>query len=934
MLPHQGDLNPQNTQYVEALLDDYLADPKSVSPEWQQYFQRFTANGGPGLDAAARPTYRTSNLFNSPSANGSGERRQREARHLQRRADQLVNAYRTLGHLAANLDPLELAPRDGSWLEPELYGLSEADRGRQVVASTNFETEQTETLAQLVERLSAIYCGSIGFEFMHINDRDLRQWMLDRVEAAEQDSSLSHEVLLRIFSRLTGAVIFEQFVRKKYVGAKTFSLEGGETLIPLLDMALSSAASQGIDEVVVGMAHRGRLNVLANIVGKRPVEIFREFEDQHPDWWRGRGDVKYHLGFSGDWESPDQHRLHISLCFNPSHLEFINPVALGRLRAKQDRIGDLQRQRGLTILIHGDAGFAGEGVVQESLNLSGLEGYHTGGALHVVVNNQLGFTTPPAEARSTRYASDIATSLQLPVFHVNGECPRAVARVVELAMDFRARFGRDVVIDMYCFRRWGHNEADEPSFTQPLMYQAIEHHRSIHDRYLEQLLEMGQLTRAEADQVADEHYDELSKQFEEAQEPSPHPTESPPAGVWEPFCGGPEPDDEVDTGVATDTLRSLLGKLATTPDGFHLHKKLRRAMQHRQQMAQGEVPLDWSAAEALAFATLAVEGHPVRLAGQDSARGTFSQRHAVLFDAVDGHALSIFEHVADDQAPVQMINSPLSEAGALGFEYGYSLDYPDALVLWEAQFGDFINAAQVIVDQFIASAEDKWRRLSGVVLLLPHGYEGKGPEHSSARLERFLNLAVEDNLQVVVPSTPAQYFHVLRRQVHRTWRKPLIIFTPKSLLRHPRVVSPLDDISGGRFRRILADVRHDPSKTSCVLLTSGKVYYELAEYREQNERTDVAILRVEQLYPLADDAVSQALECYANETPVRWIQEEPENMGAWPYLKNRYCYRLLERFPLTCVARPPSASPATGSSAAHKTEQRELIEQAFAPTSK
>jgi 2-oxoglutarate dehydrogenase E1 component len=696
-----------------------------------------------------------------------------------------------------------------------------------------------------------------------------------------------------------------------------------------LDLSLEAAAEDGLAEVVLAMAHRGRLNVLANIVGKRPVDIFREFEDPYSDWYLGRGDVKYHLGASGDWQAANGNKLHVSLCFNPSHLEYVNPVAMGRIRAKQDRIGDRERRRGMCLLVHGDAAFAGEGVVQESLNLSFLHSYASGGTLHVILNNQLGFTTSPEDSRSSPYCSDVAKMLPVPIFHVNGEYPQAVARVVDLAMEFRTMFQRDVVIDMYSYRRLGHNEADEPSFTQPLIYQAIEKRPTIRDSYLKHLLQLGKVTEEEANQIAEEKRTDLEKQFSEAKN-SPPPADQPtPAGAWQPYVGGREPDDGPETGVPIGQLQSLLEKLTITPQGFHLHKKLERMMERRQKMARLEEPVDWAAAEALAFASLAMEGHPVRLTGQDSERGTFSQRHAVLHDVVDGHQFNIFDNLGARQAKIDIVNSPLCETGTLGFEYGYSLDYPEALVAWEAQYGDFVNAAQVIIDQFITSAEDKWRRLSGVVMLLPHAFEGKGPEHSSARLERFLFEAAEDNIQITVPSTPAQYFHVLRRQVKRNWRKPLVVLTPKSLLRHPNVTSPMADLATGRFRRILPDTRHDPSEISGVLLSSGKMYYDLVEAREKQKRHDVAILRVEQFYPLRDEVLSQALRPYSTQTPVIWVQEEPENMGAWAYWKHRYCHRFLDRYPLSFVARTPSASPATGSGAAHNREHDELITRAF-----
>jgi len=945
------DLSCYNTRFVECRLEDYLRDPSSVSESWRKWFDQL--DDTESMTAPSHPTHRRRSVFNPAAGNGAPARQHIESVHLQARVDQLIRAFRVRGHLAAKLDPLGMPRPEPPELLLETHGLNESDLDRQCSPLTAVG-EETQNLREIVERLRDTYCRHIGVQFMHIDDLEVRDWLLERMENSGNRIGLSRDEQLRILTRLTDATIFEEFVRKKYVGSKTFSLEGAESLIPLLDLAIEKAGRQGIDEIVFGMAHRGRLNVLANIIGKRPLEIFWEFNDPRPDLHRGRGDVMYHLGYSGDWKTQTGENVHLSLCFNPSHLEFVNPVALGRMRAKQTRAclgsakkgAERARDHGMVMLIHGDAAFAGEGVVQESLNLSQLEGYSTGGTLHVIVNNQLGFTTSPGEGRSTTYASDIARLLQIPIFHVNGEYPEAVAQAVELAMDFRAEFHCDAVINMYGYRRWGHNEGDEPSFTQPVMYKAIEHRESVRDGYLEHLLELEGVTRDEAGQIAKEEREELRRQFKQAKEEEYKPTNQWLSGVWDGYAGGEEPDDDgPETGVDPEVLRDLLHKLTATPSGFHLHKKLKRSIENRRAMADGDEPIDWSAAEALAIATLAVEGYPVRLSGQDTARGTFSQRHAVLHDIVDGSRYEIFQHLSDDQAPVEVINSPLCEAGTLGFEYGYSLDYPEALVAWEAQYGDFANAAQVIIDQFVASAEDKWRRLSGLVMLLPHGFEGQGPEHSSARLERFLSLAADDNLQVACPSTSAQYFHLLRRQVKRKWRKPLIVLTPKSLLRQPRVASPLDDLTTGRFRRVLPDVKKgtgpicakhpagrsgklDPSRFSRILLCSGKLYYELLKHREENEASEVAILRVEQFCPLRDEVLNEALKPFADDTPVVWVQEEPENMGAWRYWRVKFGEQIGQH-PFSAVARPPSASPATGSKASHKREQEELVARAF-----
>jgi 2-oxoglutarate dehydrogenase E1 component len=694
-------------------------------------------------------------------------------------------------------------------------------------------------------------------------------------------------------------------------------------------LAIEKASSQGVESIVMAMAHRGRLNVLANIIGKSPQDIFREFEDIDPELYRGGGDVKYHLGYYNDFVTSTGRKVHLSLCFNPSHLEFVNPVALGLTRAKQERGADFDHQRNLAILIHGDAAFIGEGIVQETLNLSQLPGYSVGGTVHVVINNQIGFTTPPEQSRSTTYATDIAKMLQIPIFHVNGEQPEAVAQVIGLALDFRATYHRDVVIDMYCYRRWGHNEGDEPAFTQPLLYQWIENHKSVRDAYMEHLLAMGELTRAEADEIAAHCRENLEYALSLARREDFVPRPKVLGDVWKGYHGGPELlDDDFETGVPLPWLTSFLGRLTELPDSFHLHHKLKRMLESRRQMAAAAQPLDWAAAEALAYASLSMDGYRVRLSGQDSIRGTFSHRHAAFYDTEDGHSYFPLKNLSTEQMPIEIYNSPLSEAGVLGFEYGYSLGYPDALVLWEAQFGDFANAAQVIIDQFIVSAEEKWRHLSGIVLLLPHGFEGQGPEHSSARVERFLRLGNDENVQVVVPSTPAQFFHVLRRQAIRRWQKPLVVLTPKSLLRHPACVSPLEDLTRGRYQRVIPDPTMAGKQPSRVLLCSGKVYYELLEVRNQR-RPDVAIVRLEQLHPLPHSQLKAALEPFADGTPVVWVQEEPKNMSAWYSLKIKFGERLFGRFPFTEVTRGESATPATGSACCYRLEQKELHARAF-----
>ena len=932
--PEPPNVNSSSLAFIEELYLAYLDDAARVPENWRSYFDALPENGFAGLGSFG-PTFRTRSIFRGGEAaasapNGIAAGTAAEAGsaadvQLQHRVDKLVRNYRVRGHRVADLNPLG---RDGieiPELDPTYFGLSDADLGRQVLES-NFPN--ATTLQDVIDGLRETYCRSIGAQFMHIDDLSVRTWLQERMERSHNRLQLSRETQVRILTKLTDAIIFEDFIQKKYVGAKSFSLEGGETLIPLLDQVVEKAGSHGVQEVVLGMAHRGRLNVLANILGKNPRTIFREFEDKDPEMHRGGGDVKYHLGFSNDWITAAGQKIHLSLAFNPSHLEYVNPVVLGRVRAKQDRAGDDARERGLAILIHGDAAFIGEGVVQETLNMSELPAYRIGGALHIIVNNQLGFTTDPGQGRSTTYASDIAKMLQAPIFHVNGEDPEAVAQVVELAMDFRRTFRKDVVVDMYCYRRHGHNEGDEPSFTQPMMYEKIQKRPTVREAYLERLQALGEITRKEADQIAEARREHLEQELSVARSEDFKLQYSAGAGIWEPYRGGRDADvSQVDTAIPIDRVSSILQRMTRMPDGFHPHPKIERGTKLRSQMAAGDRPLDWPTAEAVAFGSLLLDGTRIRMTGQDSERGTFSQRHAILHDVQDGHEYVPLNNLEAGQAQIEIRNSPLAEAGVLGFEWGYSLDMPEGLVLWEAQFGDFVNAAQVIIDQFIASAEDKWSRLSGLVMLLPHGFEGQGPEHSSARLERFLQLCAEDNMQIVNPTTPAQYFHVLRRQVLRPYRKPLVVMTPKSLLRHPRAVSPLEDFATGTFRRIVPD-DIDPKPVKRIVLCSGKVYYDLLAKREEDGRDDIALIRLEQLYPLHDDEVHAVLEPYAADAPVLWVQEEPENMGAWRTLRVRWGCELEGRS-FSGVSRPASASPATGSSSTHKLEQAELLRAAF-----
>ena len=933
-------LNSQSLPFVEELYADYIRNPQGVPADWRMFFEQMHEVGNDGFRPAAEIAFPRRSIFHPPpspspfpSPTGPmqpGPTSLIDNAALQERVDRLMHAYRVRGHIVARIDPLGLPRPATAELDPGFYGLAEADLDRPVTTSTGREPE-VRSERRVMQQMRNTYCRFIGVQFMHIDELTVRKWLQRRMESTENRLTLSRDEQLRILTRLTDAVVFEEFLQKKYVGAKSFSLEGAESLIPLLDLLIEGAGDEGVEEIVLAMAHRGRLNVLANVLDKQPRAIFREFEDVDPELHVGLGDVKYHLGHSSDWKTSSGRSVHLSLCFNPSHLEFVNPVALGRMRAKQDRFGDRERRRGMVLLIHGDAAFAGEGIIQESLNLSGLAAYTVGGTIHVVINNQIGFTTLPSEGRSSTYATDVAKMLQIPIFHVNGEDPEAVAQVVRLALEFRREFQRDVVIDMYSYRRRGHNEGDEPALTQPVMYRAIEQCDAVRDNYLDRLLLLGEITVEESEQIAEHRRALLEQELALARSHDYVPGTEVPNGVWSGFSGRKQDEvDAVATGLDSERLSALLLAQTTLPADFHPHPKIERWLKLRREMAEGKRSLDWSAAEALALASLAVEGFRVRLTGQDSARGTFSQRHAVLHDYLDDHTYTPLQHVDARQAAVEICNSPLSEAGVLGFEYGYSLDWPDGLVAWEAQYGDFCNAAQVIIDQFIVSAEDKWLRLSGLVLLLPHGLEGQGPEHSSARLERFLSLAAEQNIQIVSPTTPAQYFHVLRRQVLRRWRKPLIVMTPKSLLRHPQAVSPLEDFGRTSFRDVLPDERGaSPERINRVLICNGKVYYDIARRRDELARDDVAVVRVEQLYPLPVEALRAALAAYAEGTRAVWVQEEPENMGAWQFLRVQWGQALFDRLPFSGIFRPASASPATGSGSSHKLEQERLLSEAF-----
>lgn len=847
----------------------------------------------------------------------------------------LINAYRVRGHLMADTDPLEYRQRRHPDLDIQTHGLTLWDLEREFPTG-GFGGKPVMKLRHILGVLRDSYCRTVGIEYMHIQDPEQRRWIQERVERPYAKPTRDEQ--LRILKRLNAAEAFETFLQTKYVGQKRFSLEGGESVIPLLDALLSEAAHEGLDEVCIGMPHRGRLNVLANIAGKSYGQIFREFEGQQdPRSVQGSGDVKYHLGTEGTFSADNGDTTKVYLAANPSHLEAVNPVLEGITRAKQDRLN-----KGgstfpvLPVLLHGDAAFAGQGVVAETLNLSQLRGYRTGGTVHVVINNQVGFTTAPASSRSSFYSTDVGKMIQAPIFHVNGDDPEACVRVARLAFEYRQAFDKDVVIDLVCYRRRGHNEGDDPSMTQPLMYSLIEAKRSVRKLYTEALIGRGDISVEEAEQALRDYQQQLERVFTETREAQSEAQRTPdrpadddaPAGLEKPAAQQHEPVAEVkDTSVSLEVLKRIGDAHVSPPEGFVVHPKLRPLLEKRSQMSRAG-GIDWGYGEILAFGSLLMEGVPVRLAGQDTRRGTFVQRHAVLTSKTTGEEWTPLLYLSEDQARFWVYDSLLSEYAAMGFEYGYSVERPDALVLWEAQFGDFANGAQIVIDEFISSSEQKWGQRSSVVLLLPHGYEGQGPDHSSGRIERFLQLCAEGNMTVAMPSTPASYFHLLRRQAYARPRRPLVVFTPKSMLRLKAAASAVEDFTTGSFRPVIGDTGDlDPGAVDRVLMCTGKVYWDLAAHRERVGDRRTAIVRVEQLYPLDGEALSEALSPFGDAELV-WVQEEPANQGAWPAtalaLPDLLGGRTVRR-----VSRPASASPATGSSRKHQQEQQALVDEAF-----
>jgi 2-oxoglutarate dehydrogenase E1 component len=933
-------LSGANAEFIADLYARFVDDPASVDDSWRRFFAEIGEDEGASLrelrpSGWERPSAQTSGNGAKVAAPGvAGALRQATSDSI--RALQLIRAYRVRGHLEADLDPLGLDKR-GPYpeLDYKSYGFAETDLDREIFINNIFERERA-TLREIIAILRRTYCSKIGVEYMHIQVPAERAWIQERFENRERRRGLSAAEKKEILDILTTAETFERFLDRRYTGTKRFGIEGAESLMPALEAILRRSSALGVKEFVIGMPHRGRLNVLANFVGKPYAAIFSEFQGNstNPEHVHGSGDVKYHLGTSADREIGGR-TVHLSLAANPSHLEAVNPVVLGKVRAKQQQRADAARREVAGILMHGDAAFAGQGLVAESLELSELTGFCTGGTIHVIVNNQIGFTTAPAAARSSPYPSDVAKGVQAPIFHANGDDPEAVVEIAQAAAEFRREFGKDVVIDLFCYRRHGHNEGDEPAFTQPLMYRTIARHPTTRQLYAKRLVEERVIGEGEAEALAAAFAARLETEFEAAKSYRPNKADWL-EGAWTGLAEAPDDDRRGDTAVASEVLRELGRGLVTAPEGFRLNPKIARQLDAKRAAIESGDGIDWGTAEALAIASLCAEGTHVRMSGQDSGRGTFSHRHAILVEQENEHRYIPINHVCPGQAPFEIIDSPLSEAAVVGFEYGYSLADPSTLVLWEAQFGDFANGAQVIIDQFLSAGEAKWLRMSGLVLLLPHGYEGQGPEHSSARIERYLQLCAEDNIQVCNLTTAANYFHALRRQVRRNFRKPLVVFTPKSLLRAKEVASRLDEMGpGSSFHRIIdeaAPIAAD-DHVRRVVLCSGKVYFDLLKARTASGDDRVAVVRVEQLYPFPSETLGRILARWRHAELV-WCQEEPRNMGAWNFVDRRL-EEVLSGLDIAAkrphfVGRAEAASPATGLFKRHVEEQAQLVAAALA----
>ncbi len=951
----------QNAAFITGLYRQFREDPGSVDPSWTAFFgtlgddaDQLTGEiGGPswaprngaaadgdglaeGFWPEPEPTAVTAAAPAPERPVAPSDEDLRGATLDSIRALTLIRAYRVRGHLDAKLDPLGLTKREmHPELDPKTYGFGDADMDRPIFVNHVLGFE-TATLRQIHQRLREIYCGHIGVEFSHIQDPDQKAWLQERIEQVENRTDFSGRGRRAIYERLTATEMFERFLNLKYTGTKRFGIDGGESMVPALEQIMKRGGQLGLKEIVLGMAHRGRLNALANVMGKPFTAIFSEFQGNpaHPDDVQGSGDVKYHLGTSTD-RNFDGNVIHLSLTANPSHLACVNPVVIGKVRAKQMQRGDHDRTQVMPVLLHGDAAFAGQGIVGETLMISELKGYRVGGSIHLIINNQIGFTTSPGYSRSGPYPTDVALQLQAPIFHVNGDDPEAVVHVSRIAIEFRQQFHKDVVIDMFCYRRFGHNEADEPAFTQPLMYEAIGKHPTTREIYGKRLVDDGVLQEGEPEAIVKAFHERLEVDYDAATHYKPNQADWL-GGAWSGMTTATGDERRGTTGITDALLRDVGARLTHLPDGFSLNRKIERQLKAKAAMIDSGTAIDWATAEALALGTLACEGVPVRLSGQDSGRGTFSQRHSVFVDQETEERFIPLQHVRPDQALFEVHDSPLSEFAVLGFEYGFSLAEPRALVLWEAQFGDFANTAQVVFDQFISSGESKWLRMSGLVMLLPHGFEGQGPEHSSARLERFLQLSGEDNWQVVYPTTPANYFHALRRQIHREFRKPLVVMTPKSLLRHKECVSDIHMFTEpSTFHRVLyEDVElAPPEQVKRVILCSGKVYYDLKKTRDERAIKDVTMLRLEQLYPFPRKALREEMVEKFPNADVVWCQEEPENMGAWHYIDRRIEDLLAECGHKTkrphYVGRKEQASPATGMLRRHNEEQARLVDEAL-----
>ena len=903
-----------NSELIEAAYQAWLDHPDSVDPTWRAFFQGFTLGHG------TRPSASGAAAGGAVSAVDSLKQSQ---------VHSLIFHYRAIGHTQAHLDPLSAPPAPSPRLALAEFGLSEGDLETEFDVG-HFLQGGRMKLRDIVASLQEIYCGRIGVEYIHIQDTEVRRWIQDRIEPTRNRRTFTKAQKIRILRRIHKAELFEKFLHTRYVGQKRFSLEGGETTIAALDSVIEESPAQGVDEIVMGMAHRGRLSVLTNILRKSFDVLFEQFSENYiPETVAGDGDVKYHLGYEAELMTTSGKTVEVRLAANPSHLEIVNPVVEGKARARQRIRGDVERRRVLPFLIHGDAAFAGQGIVAETLNFSQLPGYRTGGTIHFVINNQIGFTTLPSDARSTRYCTDVAKMIEAPIFHVNGDDAEAVCHVALLALEFRLKFQRDVVIDMYCYRKHGHNESDEPAFTQPTLYRKIASHPQVSALYAEKLITEGTITAADSEAIKAEYTAAMEAAFEKAKAKEARRKAANPAAKFKESNAVFQPGYShaaIPTAATPDLVEKVVRGLTHLPSNFKVNPKIKRILDQRAQAYAEGGPVDWGFGEALAFGTLLCEGTPVRLSGQDCERGTFSHRHAVLYDYETREKYVPLLNLDGKQERFCVYNSLLSEAAVLGFDYGYSLDYPRMLCIWEAQFGDFANGAQVVIDQFLASSESKWQRVSGMVLLLPHGYEGQGPEHSSARLERFLQLCAEDNIQVANLTTPANYFHALRRQMKRDFRKPLVIMSPKSLLRHPAAVSKIADFTSGSFQEIIDDPQA-PAKPTRLILCSGKVYYDLAEHREKHKLTDTALVRIEQLYPLHRDRLAEIAKAYGPKVKLVWCQEESQNNGAWFYLAP-LLEDLFGRKP-HYVGRDASASPAVGSLAVHKLELAALLKEAF-----